>query len=345
MGVLTQYKPLLLNSYIGIGSAWDLDNSQGGVYILPPFVGEQGGSWFKGTADAIYQNMDFINHYDPNYVLIISGDHIYKMDYRAMLQFHKEKQSDLTICVHQVSWEEASRYGIVTVDENDRIIKFTEKPLRADSNLASMGIYIFNWPILKAALYEDEADKESDNDFGKNVIPRLLRQGKGLYSHLFRGYWRDVGTIESYYEANMELLNGCAQLDIFDPKDRIFSNSDILPPHYIGSKAKVNNCLVSNGCTILGKIVNCIVAPEVYIAEEAKVEDSIILPKAKIMRGSWIRKAIIGERAQIGSFCSIGIKIRSNRRQTGITVIGDGSIIEQDSQIEEGESVCAGSVA
>jgi glucose-1-phosphate adenylyltransferase len=345
VGVLTQYKPFLLNSYLGIGSAWDLDSSQGGVLILPPFVGEQGGRWYKGTANAIYQNIDFINYYDPEYVLIISGDHIYKMNYASMLRFHKEKKSDVTISVLQVPWEEASRFGIMTVDEESRITKFAEKPPEPDSNLASMGIYIFNWSILKTALMEDEADCNSDNDFGKNVLPMLLKQGKKLYSYRFQGYWKDVGTIESYYEANMELLNDKPALNIFDTEVRVFSNSDVLPPQYVGGKARIKNSLVSNGCTILGEIVNCIVAPGVYIGEGAKVEDSVILPNAKIMNESWVRKAIIGEHAQINAFCSIGIKIGTNPRQAGITVIEDYSIIHEDSLIEEGKNVFRGSVA
>lgn len=345
VGVLTQYKPLLLNSYIGIGSAWDLDSSHGGVHILPPFVGEQGGRWYKGTANAIYQNIDFINFYNPEYVLIISGDHIYKMNYTPMLRFHKEKKADVTISALQVSLEEASRFGIITANEDSKITRFTEKPLQPNSNLASMGIYIFNWATLKTALIQDEADSKSDNDFGKNVLPMLLEQGKELYTYRFQGYWKDVGTIESYYDANMELLNDQPEFDILESNIRIFSNSDILPPQYIGSKAKVKNCLVSNGCTILGEIVNSIVAPGVYIGEGAKVEDSIILPNAKVMNESWVRKAIIGEHAQVNSFCSIGIKIGTNPRQSGITVIEDQSIICEDSLIEEGKNVYSGSVA
>jgi len=343
VGVLTQYKPLLLNSYIGIGSAWDLDSAHGGLHVLPPFVGEEGGRWYKGTANAIYQNMDFINDYNPEYVLIISGDHIYKMDYASMLAFHKEKQADVTLSVLQVSWEEASRFGIITADEDGKIIKFTEKPAQPDSNLASMGIYIFNWETLKRALIQDEADSKSENDFGKNVLPMLLEQEKELYTYRFQGYWKDVGTIESYYEANMQLLNDQPDFDLFDSDVRVFSNSDILPPQYIGSKARVKNCLISNGCTILGEAVNSIIAPGVFIGEGAKVEDSILLPNAKVKNESWVRKAIVGEHAQIGSFCSIGIKIGNNPRQAGITVIEDHSIIGEDSLVEEGKNIYKGS--
>lgn len=343
VGVLTQYKPLLLNAYIGIGSAWDLDSQHGGLHILPPFVGEEGGKWYKGTANAIYQNIDFINEYDPEYVLIISGDHIYKMDYAAMLNFHKEKKADVTISVIEVPWEDASRFGIIEVDEDSLITNFAEKPAKPDSNLASMGIYIFNWKLLKTALIEDEAKNDSTNDFGKDVLPMLLEGQQKLYAYRFAGYWKDVGTIESYYEANMQLLREKPEFDLFDQNVRIFSNSDILPPQYIGKKASVKNCLISNGCTILGEVVNSIVAPGVFIGEGAKVENSILLPNAKIMNESWVRKAIIGENTQIGSFCSIGIKIGANPRQAGITVIEDHSIIGEDSLVEEGKNIYKGS--
>lgn len=345
VGVLTQYKPFLLNSYIGIGSAWDLDNSRGGVHILPPFVGEQGGRWYKGTANAIYQNIDFINHYDPEYVLIISGDHIYKMDYSPMLQAHKDQKADVTISVIQVPWEEANRFGIITANEDNEIVSFSEKPAKPNSNLASMGIYIFNWSELQKALVEDEADNKSDNDFGKNVIPALLEQGKKLCAYRFQGYWQDVGTIESYYNANMELLTEKPELDLFESKNRIFSNADILPPQYIGTHARVSNSLISNGCTILGEVVNSIISPGVFIGEGAKVEDSIILPEAKILNESWIRKAIIGEKVEVKAYCSIGIKIGGSPRQSGITVIEDSSIVHEDSLIEEGKNIFCNSVA
>lgn len=345
VGVLTQYKPLILNSYIGLGAAWDLDNAQGGVHILPPYVGEQGGKWYKGTASAIYQNVDFINQYDPEYVLVLSGDHIYKMDYARMLNFHKEKKADVTISTLTVPWEEASRFGIITTDMENRITKFSEKPALPDSNLASMGIYIFNWSLLKKALVKDENNHNSENDFGKNVIPMLLAEGKKLFAYHFQGYWKDVGTIESYYEANMELLKENAELDLFDNDLRVFSNSDILPPQYIGPKAKVRNCLISNGCTILGEIINSIVAPGVYIGEYAKVENCILLPNVQIRNEAWVRKTIIGENAVIGTFSSIGIKLEGKPRQGGITVIEDNSMIEEDTLIEEGKNIYRSSVA
>lgn len=304
VGVLTQYKPLLLNSYIGIGTAWDLDNAFGGVHILPPFVGEDGGTWYKGTANAVYQNIDFINHYDPDYVLIISGDHIYQMDYRLMLNFHKEKNADLTISVIEVPWQEASRFGIMTCDAGGRIVKFSEKPAKPDSNLASMGIYIFNWPVLRQALIEDEENPASEHDFGKNVIPMLLNQGKRLYAHRFQGYWRDVGTIESYYEANMALLREEPELDLYGGP-RVFSNSDVLAPHYLGPQAKVVDSLVSNGCIVLGEVVNSILAPGVLIGERAVIRDSIILPNAAVGEGARLSRAIVMESVRVEPGCLV----------------------------------------
>lgn len=304
VGVLTQYKPLLLNSYIGIGTAWDLDNAFGGVHILPPFVGEGGGTWYKGTANAVYQNMDFINRYDPDYVLIISGDHIYQMDYRLMLDFHKRNRAELTVSVIEVPWEEASRFGIMTCAPDGRILKFSEKPAQPDSNLASMGIYIFNWPILRQALMEDEANPASEHDFGKNVIPMLLRQGKRLYAYRFRGYWKDVGTIESYYEANMALLKEEPELDLYG-SPRIFSNSDVLAPHYLGPQAQVVNSLVSNGCLVYGEVVNSILAPGVVVGEGAVVRDCILLPNAVVGEETRLSRVIVSEGVTVGRGCLV----------------------------------------
>lgn len=334
VGVLTQYKPLLLNSYIGIGTAWDLDDSYGGVHILPPFMGEGGGNWYKGTANAIYQNMDFISRYTPDYVLIISGDHIYQMDYSLMLDFHKENGADLTISVIEVPWEETSRFGIMTCDADGRIIKFREKPKDADSNLASMGIYIFNWPILQQALLEDEANLQSEHDFGKNVIPMLLNQGKKLYAYRFQGYWKDVGTIDSYYEANMDLLSQKPQLDLYDSNLRIFSNSDVLAPHYVGPKAKISNALVSNGCIVMGEVVRSILAPGVVVGEGAKVVDSILLPNAVINDGACIHSAIVGENAKVAAGASIGLEHGAKLPKKVITVVDDNFVPKEDVERE-----------
>ena len=341
VGVLTQYKPYSLNSYIGLGSAWDLNNPFGGVHILPPYVGDNEGGWYKGTANAIYQNLDFINFYDPKYVLIISGDHIYKMNYHSMLNFHKEKGADITISTIEVPWEEVSRFGIVTVDQDDKVIKFTEKIQDPESNLASMGIYIFNWSVLRQALLEDAQDPLSDDDFGKNVIPKQIEIGKKLYAYKFEGYWRDVGTIDSYYYANMESIDGEDSIDLFDPEQRIFSNEDILPPQYIGPAAKIENSLISNGCVVLGEVTHSILAPGAYVGEGAVVKDSIILPHAKVYRQSLINKTIVGEGAIIMSNCSIGMDSSFNPPQSGITVIEDHFVLEKDSVIQAGRNLNA----
>ena len=339
IGVLIQYKPLLLNSYIGLGSAWDLDNPYGGVHILPPFLGEQERSWYNGTANAVYQNCEFIDFYDPEYVIILSGDHVYRMDYARMLNFHKEKNSEITIATIQVPWEEASRFGILTVDSEARITRFTEKPAQPESDLASMGVYIFNWSTLKQALKEDANDRASENDFGKNIIPHQLKQAKRVYAYKFEGYWRDVGTIESYYHANMESLREGHFLNIFDPRIRIFSNEDILPPHFVGSTAKIENSLVCNGCIVHGDVQNSILAPGVYVGKGVQIKDSILLPYAKVHTGSSLRKTIVGENAEIMRYCIVGAEGRTAAEQEGITVIEDYHIVSQGSMIEEGKNV------
>jgi len=341
VGVLTQYKPYSLNSYIGLGSAWDLDNPFGGVHILPPYVGDSEGSWYQGTANAIYQNLEFINVYDPKYVLIISGDHIYKMNYLAMLKFHKEKGADITISTIEVPWDEVSRFGIVTIDQDDQVIKFTEKLQDPESNLASMGIYIFNWSVLRQALLDDAQNPHSENDFGKNIIPKQIELGKKLFAYKFQGYWRDVGTIDSYYNANMESLDGEDAIDLFDPAQRIFSNEDILPPQYVGPTAKIENSLISNGCVVLGQVSHSILAPGAYVGEGAIVKDSILLPHSKVNRQSTINKTIVGEGAIIMSQCSVGMGPSTNPRQCGITVIEDHFVLEKASVIQAGRNINA----
>jgi len=339
VGVLIQYKPLLLNSYIGLGSAWDLDTPYSGVHILPPFLGEKEGSWYNGTANAVYQNYEFIDLYDPEYVIILSGDHVYRMDYSRMLKFHKEKNSEITIATLKVPWEEASRFGILTVDEDERITKFTEKPAQPDSNLASMGVYIFNWSTLKQALIADAKADQSQNDFGQNIIPQQLKQEKRVYAYNFHGYWRDVGTIESYYHANMESLGEGHFLNIFNPKFRIFSNEDILPPHFVGSTVKIENSLVCNGCSVHGDVSNSILAPGVYVGKGVIIKDSILLPYAKVHSGSVIQKAIIGENAEIMRHCIIGAEGAFAPDQEGITVIEDDHIVPEGSIIEAGTNI------
>ena len=340
VGILIQYKPFLLNSYIGLGSAWDLDNPfSGGVHILPPFLGNSEGSWYNGTANAVFQNYEFINFYSPKYVIILSGDHVYKMDYNLMLKFHKQKNSEITIATIQVPQEEASRFGILTVDEDERVTDFKEKPLQSDSNLASMGVYIFNWATLKQALIKDDENFHSENDFGKNIIPQQLGDGTRVYAYNFQGYWRDVGTIESYYHANMESLREGHFLNVFDPKFRIFSNEDILPPHFMGSTAKIENSLVCNGCIVHGKVSNSILASGVYVGKGVQIKDSILLPYAKVHQGSIIHKTIVGENAEILSQCIVGAEGQSAADQEGITVIEDHHIIPMGSRINAGENV------
>ncbi|KGP76852.1 glucose-1-phosphate adenylyltransferase [Desulfosporosinus sp. Tol-M] len=339
VGILIQYKPFLLNSYIRLGSAWDLNNPFGGVHVLPPFLGDAEGSWYNGTANAVYQNYEFIDFYNPEYVIILSGDHVYKMDYSLMLKFHKEKNSEITLATIEVPWEEASRFGILTVDGDARITKFTEKPAQPDSNLASMGVYIFNWSTLKQALVEDNRDYQSENDFGKNIIPQQVKQAKRVYAYNFHGYWRDVGTIESYYQANMESLREDRFLNIFDREVRIFSNEDILPPHFVGSAAEIENSLICNGCIVQGKVANSILAPGVYVGKDVEIMDSILLPYAKVQNGSVIHKTIVGENAEIMSHCQVGVAGKNIPDQEGITVIEDNYIVPEDSVIEEGRNI------
>lgn len=295
VGVLTQYKPLVLNHYIGTGEPWDLDASDGGVHILPPYATESGGRWYDGTADAIYRNIDFVDTYDPEHVLILSGDHLYKMDYADMLAEHIAHDADLTISVYDVPLDEASRFGIMSVNEEGRIFKFSEKPKHPDSTLASMGIYIFKWAVLKAALLKDHKVDDSEHDFGKNIIPTLMKEGKALYPYYFHGYWKDVGTIDSYYEAQMEMISEKIGTMMFREGSHIFSNSNLSPAHYIGRKAKVKGSMVSNGCMVEGSVTHSSLATGVFIGEGAKVKDSVLLPEVKIGKNCRITKAIVNE--------------------------------------------------
>ena len=293
VGVLTQYRPLELNKHIGIGSPWDLDRKDGGVTILAPFMGSEGGRWYKGTANAIYENFHFIEQYDPEYVLILSGDHIYKMDYSFMLDFHKEKSSEATIAVINVPWEDTHKFGIMNVDDEGRIIEFEEKPRKAKSNLASMGIYIFNWKTLKRYLIQDELDKKSHNDFGKNIIPNMLKDKISIFSYVFDGYWKDVGEIKSLWESNMDLLKEDSALDLYDPNWKIYSKNPVNPPHYISSTGKVKSSLLNEGCIIHGEVKNCVLFPGVVVGENSIVIDSVIMPGVKIGDHVTIKKSII----------------------------------------------------
>ena len=326
VGVLIQYRPLALNAYLGTGAPWDLDEQDGGVFVLPPYATQAGGEWYAGTADSVLKNLDFIDNYDPEYVLIISGDHLYTMDYNKMLEFHKQHQAELTVSVIEVPLEEASRFRIITAGEDGEIQRFTEKPKNPDSTLASMGIYIFDWPVLRSALQEDAANEESEHDFGKNVIPMLLAQRRRLFAYSFSGYWRDVGTIDSYYEANMDLLAEKPEFDIFEQGRQLYSNANIFPPHYVGEKAVVQNSLVCNGCTVLGEVRNSILSTEAYVGPGAKVEDAILLPGARVESGARVMRAIVGERAVIETNAYFG----SQDKEQPIVVVGDNEHVADD---------------
>ena len=306
IGILTQYKPYLLNTHIGIGTAWDYDRNIGGLRILPPFTSEDGGRWYTGTANAIYENIDFIDDLDPQYVLILSGDHIYKMDYGKLLDAHKEKGANVTLAVMEVPWDEASRFGIVNVDENNKIVEFDEKPKNPKNNMASMGIYMFDWKKLRKYLIKDNNDKESKNDFGKNVLPRMLSEGKSMYAYSFKGYWKDVGTVRSYWESNMDLLDQDNDLNIFDRSWRIYTRSKNLPPHYISRGSAVRNSLVNDGCVIKGKINNSILFSEVVVEKEAVVNNSVVLSNCTIMSGAQVNNAVILEGVTINEGEIIG---------------------------------------
>ena len=325
VGVLTQYRPYLLNSYIGTGSAWGLDASNGGVSILPPYATESGGEWYQGTADAIYRNLNYINLYDPKYVLILSGDHLYRMNYREMLKCHKEHDADLTISVMRVPMEEASRFGIMTADETGRIVRFAEKPKQPESNLASMGIYIFNKDVLEKALIEDSTDSSSDHDFGKNIIPKLLREGKRLFCYEFSGFWMDVGTISSFHETSMGLLEEDPEFDLDDRDFPIFSNENISPPHYIGPEADIQESIVGNGSQILGEVIHSVISVDSHVGKGARVKDSVLLHGATVEDGATVNRAILGENSVIRAGAVFG----SEDPNDDIAVIGDDFIVEK----------------
>jgi glucose-1-phosphate adenylyltransferase len=295
IGILTQYKPYLLNSHIGIGSSWDYDRNMGGLRILPPFTSEDGGRWYTGTANAVFENIDFLDEMDPEYVLILSGDHIYKMDYSQLLHAHKEKGADVSIAVMEVPWEDASRFGIVNVDEENKIVEFEEKPENPKNNMASMGIYMFNWNELREYLIKDDENPDSDNDFGKNVLPMMLEEGKKMYAWLFDGYWKDVGTVKSYWEANMDLLDPLNTLDLYDKDWRIYTRTRNLPPQYLARGSVVKNALVNEGCYIRGTLKNSILFSDVVIEEEAVVVDSVVHSDCVIEKGARVYRAVVSE--------------------------------------------------
>nr|WP_209124339.1 glucose-1-phosphate adenylyltransferase [Alkalihalobacillus sp. BA299] len=295
VGVLTQYEPLALNTHLGIGSPWDLDRRSGGLSALPPFIEKKGGSWYKGTADAIFQNINYIEQYDPEYVLILSGDHIYKMNYAAMLDFHKKNNADATISVIEVPWDEASRFGIMNTDDHLRINEFEEKPANPKSNLASMGIYIFNWQVLKSYLIEDSRQPYSSNDFGKDIIPKMLADDKSLIAFPFKGYWKDVGTVKSFWEANMDLLKDSPSLQLNDSNWKIYSVNPNQPPQYIAPTGTVQCSMVNEGCLIYGSVDHSILFYGVEVQENSRIKDSVIMPNVQVGKNVVIEKAVINE--------------------------------------------------
>jgi len=334
VGVLTQYQPLELNSYIGSGAPWDLDISNGGVFVLPPYQTVKGSEWYRGTANAIYQNMAFIEQYNPDYVLILSGDHIYKMDYNAMLNDHIRNDADATIAVRPVPWEEAPRFGIMNTDNDNRIIEFEEKPKKPKSNKASMGVYIFTWEKLRKYLIDDEADKKSSNDFGKNIIPSMLADQQRMFAYNFEGYWKDVGTIESLWEANMDLLvKPVPPIDMHDKSWRIYAKTPGYPPCYVAKGAQVTDSLVTEGSAIYGNVNHSIIFGGVTVEEGALVQDSVIMPGSVIKRGAVIRRAIVAENAVIGAGAFIG-------EETGnIAVVGHAVTVPAGVNVAAGVQV------
>ena len=341
VGVLTQYQPLELNDYIGSGQPWDLDRMDAGVHVLPPYQRNKGGDWYKGTANAIYQNLDFIERYDPEYVLVLSGDHIYKMDYSKMLAAHKANNADCTIAVLDVPKEEASRFGILNTREDDSIYEFDEKPAHPKSTLASMGIYIFSWKKLRQYLVADEEDPHSQNDFGKNVLPAMLEGGERMFAYRFEGYWKDVGTIESLWEANLDLLNPHVPLDLSDPTWKIYSRTPGMPPHYLAPTAQVQNSILAEGCSVSGKVEYSVIFSGVTIEEGAEI-DSILMPGTVVRKGARVQYAILAENTEIGANARVGESPEECADLThwGVAVVasgirvGAGAVVQAKAMVE-----------
>jgi len=338
IGVLTQYRPMTLNSYIGIGSSWDLDKSMDeagdGVTILPPYINKDGGQWYSGTANSIFQNIDFIDQHNPKYVLILSGDHIYRMNYQGLIDHHKEMEADATISVIRVPWDEANRFGIMNTDEEGKIVEFQEKPEEPKNNQASMGIYVFNWKVLRQQLIEDDKKEDSAHDFGKNIIPQLLEKNKKLYAYNFSGYWKDVGTVKSYWEANMDLLSKDFILDLFDRKWVFRSENYKVPPKFVGKDAKIHSALISDGCKILGEVDTTVIFPEVFVEKNTRIKESVIMPKVRIGENVLIEKTIIGE----GTIVEDGVKILKDPNGD-INVIPHKSRIVQSTKDSKGYEI------
>lgn len=335
VGVLTQYMPLVLHDYIGNGQPWDLDRDHGGVHTLPPYQTASGAQWYTGTANAIYQNLSFIERYNPEYVIILSGDHIYKMDYSEMIDFHKKNNADCTIAVINVDKDEASRFGIMGVMPDGFVYDFEEKPKQPKSTLASMGIYVFNFDTLKSYLIQNEMDKEASKDFGKNIIPSMLEHNERLFAYRFEGYWKDVGTIDSLWESNMDLLNPNVPLDLYDPSWKIYSRNPVAPPNYVGDNACIENSMVTEGTNIDGTVDSSIIFESVTIEKGAVVKDSIIMPGAYIHEGAVIEYSIVGEDSEIGKNAVIGARPENivNKNEWGVAVVGHRIRISPDSKV------------
>ena len=351
VGVLTQYQPLELNDYIGNGGPWDLDRANGGVHILSPYQQIEGTEWYKGTANAIYQNIQFIDRYNPEYVAVLSGDHIYKMDYAKMLEFHKEKDAACTIAMLEVPWEEASRFGLMFTDDDGRITAFEEKPKNPKSNKASMGVYMFTWEKLRQYLIDDENDPNSSNDFGKNVIPAMHEAGERLFAYGFDGYWKDVGTIDSLWEANLDLLNPKANIDLSDPTWKIYGRGAVTAPQYVSDKATIENSIAAEGCEIEGKIDYSVLFSNVTVEEGAFVDYSIVMPGAVIKKGAVVQYAMVAENAVIEEGAVVGENPEKcdNLENWGVSVVGAGVTVGKNAvvkaqtmiseDVKEGETV------
>ncbi len=340
IGVLTQYQPFALNQYIGNGQPWDLDRLNGGAFVLPPYQKAKSGEWYKGTANAIYQNIDFIDRYNPEYVLILSGDHIYKMNYAKMLKAHEENNADCTIAVLNVTLEEASRFGIMNADAENKIFEFEEKPKHPKSTKASMGIYIFTWAKLRDYLIRDEHTKGSSNDFGKNIIPMMLEDNQRMFAYEFEGYWKDVGTISSLWEANMDLLDSTSGLNLQDNSWKIYARNTAEPPQFIGDKGEVAHSIISEGCNVNGKVVNSIIYHGASIDEGAEIRDSIIMPDAIIGKNAKICHSIVGWKANIGANSVIGApQEKMYNGEWKISVVAPECVLERNSVVIEGDMV------
>ncbi len=343
VGVLTQYRPLRLNQHIGIGIPWDLDRSIGGVTVLPPYEKSENSQWYTGTANAIFQNIEYINYYNPEYVLILSGDHIYKMDYEVMLEHHKSMGADITLATYEVPMEEASRFGVVITDDDGVIQEFEEKPEKPRSNKASMGIYIFNWSVLKAAL--EELKDVPSCDFGKHIIPHCHEQGSKVVAYDFKGYWKDVGTLGSYWEANMELVDIIPEFNLYEEFWRIYTKSDILPPQYIDEAGKVTESIVGEGTEVYGEVSHCVIGSGVTIGKGAVVRDSIIMNCTVIGEGCVVDKAIIAENVEIGAGCELGVGEEAPNEKKpkiysfGLVTIGENSTVPEGVKIGKNTAI------